>query len=463
MSVSWAKHSHGARSTATPSCRLLAPASLSRHRSAVPPPSFLYRALLRAAVPVVPRLLREPNQRRADVARRAAPRDLAEWAGRHRDPTRPLAWFHAPSVGEGLQARAVLEALRLLRPELQLVYTHFSPSAEQFAASLAVDHAGYLPYDRGADVTKALDAVRPDLLVFTKLDLWPELATEAARRGAHVAMVAATVRPTSGRLRWPARALARPGYQALEAVAAIAREDGERLVTLGVPSVRIEVTGDPRVDSVLEVVAAASAEEPVTTLGDPSATLVAGSSWPEDEAILLEAFARVRRHHPEARLIVVPHEPTEAHLASVERTAARLALPIPVRLGSLQPGEPPAILLGDRVGVLARLYRHGAIAYVGGGWGEAGIHSVLEPAAWGLPVLIGPRDGGSRDVALLRTAGGLRSLPMAGAVEALAAVWHDWLAAPQEAHALGTRNRAALDGERGAAGRSAAMLNRLLR
>ncbi len=356
----------------------------------------------------------------------------------------------------------MLDALHQLHPGLQLLYSHFSPSAEQFAASLAVDHAGYLPYDRQADVAEALDAVMPDLLVFTKLDLWPELATAAASRGARVAMVAATVRPMSGRLRWPARALTRPGYRALEAVAAIAAEDAERLVTLGVPPGRIEVTGDPRVDSVLAVVAAASAEEPVTALGKPSATLVAGSSWPEDEALLLEAFARVRLHHPEARVIVVPHEPTEAHLASIERTAARLFLPVPIRLGVLQPGEKPAILLGDRIGVLARLYRNGTIAYVGGGWGEAGIHSVLEPAAWGLPVLIGPRDGGSRDVALLRTAGGLRSLPRDGAVEALAAAWHAWLADPRLAQALGERNRAALEGERGAAGRSASMLARLL-
>lgn len=387
---------------------------------------------------------------------------MAAWARTHRDRTRPLAWFHAPSVGEGLQARAVLEALRALRPDLQLVYTHFSPSAEAFAASLAADYAGYLPYDRPADMAAVLAAIAPELLVFTKLDLWPELATQAALRGTRVAMVAGTVSPLSGRLRWPARAATRAGYQALRVVGAIAPDDATRLARLGVPHERITVTGDPRVDSVLAVVEGVAPDDPLTRLADPATTMVAGSSWPEDEAVLLAAFAAVRRVHPNARLILVPHEPTEAHLAAVEALAARHGLPQPVRLGALRPDERPAIILGDLVGVLARLYGSGGMAQVGGGWRDAGIHSVLEPAAWARPVLIGPRDRGSRDAALLRAAGGLVTLPERGAVESLVATWSAWLADPAATAALGQRNRAALEGERGAAGRSAALLESLL-
>ncbi|MBP9899782.1 MAG: hypothetical protein KBF28_15490, partial [Gemmatimonadales bacterium] len=117
--------------------------------------SPLYRALVRAAVPLVPMLLRDDRQQRAHAGRRGAPAALSAWARLHRDATRPLAWFHAPSVGEGLQARAVFEALRARRPDMQLLYTHFSPSAERFAASLAVDGTSYLPYDRAGDVRAA--------------------------------------------------------------------------------------------------------------------------------------------------------------------------------------------------------------------------------------------------------------------------------------------------------------------
>lgn len=425
--------------------------------------SSLYRGLVALAVPLVPLVLRDARQQRAHAGRVNASNAMAAWARAHRDPSRPLAWFHAPSVGEGLQARAVLDALRALRPEMQLVYTHFSPSAESFAASLTVDYAGYLPYDQPASVAAALTALSPDLLVFTKLDLWPELATQAAARGTRVAMVAATVSPLSGRLRWPARAATRAGYRALSTVGAISSDDAARLIRLGTPSERITVTGDPRVDSVLAVVEGVAADDPLTRLADPATTMVAGSTWPEDEAVLLAAFAIVRRAHPSARLILVPHEPTDAHLTAIDALAAQHALPQPVRLGALGPDERPALVLGDRVGVLARLYGSGGMAHVGGGFGAAGIHSVLEPAAWARPVVIGPRDRGSRDAAMLRTAGGLVTLPTDGAVERLVAIWSSWLANPSDAAALGQCNRAALEGERGAAVRSAALLDSIPR
>jgi 3-deoxy-D-manno-octulosonic-acid transferase len=425
--------------------------------------SPLYRTLVRAAVPLVPLLLRDDRQQRAHAGRRDAPATLAAWARHHRDPGRPLAWFHAPSVGEGLQAKAVFEALRLLRPDVQLLYTHFSPSAERFAAALQVDGAAYLPYDRADDVAAALDVVRPTLLVFTKLDLWPELATQARARGVRVAMVAATVSPASSRLRWPAAGVTRAGYEALEAAGAISAADGARMGTLGVPADRVVVTGDPRVDSVLEVVASVDPLDPLLTIADPTHTLVAGSSWPADEAVLLPAFAQVRTRHPQARLVVVPHEPTPEHLDRLDGDAVRLGLPTPVRLGQLVPGSAPAIVVGDRLGILARLYANGQMAYVGGGFGESGIHSVLEPAAWGRPIVIGPADRGSRDVALLRASGRIDLLPRDAAIDALRARWGEMLDHPDRARAEGQRNRAALEGERGAAERSARMLLPLLR
>ncbi len=421
-----------------------------------------YRALVRAGVPIVPWLLRDDRQRRAHAARRAAPATLAAWARQHRDPARPLAWFHAPSVGEGLQAKAVFEALRAQRPDLQLLYTHFSPSAERFAASLAVDGVSYLPYDTARDVAASLDALRPDMLVFTKLDLWPELATQASARGVRVAMVAATVSPVSGRLRWPAVALTRSGYRVLDAVGAISDADATRMAALGARPERIEISGDPRIDSVLEVVASVDPNDALLTLADPAETLVAGSTWPADEAVILPAFAQLRTRHPGARLLLVPHEPTAEHLDRVNSDAARLGLHAPVRLAALTPDSRPAIVVGDRVGILARLYANGGMAYVGGGFGDQGIHSVLEPAAWGRPIIIGPHDRGSHDVELLRAAGRIDVLPRESPIDALRLLWEEMLDHPDATAAAGRRNRAALDGERGAAERSAAMLVRLL-
>ena len=181
------------------------------------------------AVPFVPWFSRDPTALRAHAGRLAAPAQLEAWGRRHRDPARPLVWLHAASVGEGLQARAILNALRTIQPNIQAVYTHFSPSAEQFATTVAADLTCYIPYDRSDDMARAVSGLRPDLVAFVKVDVWPVLATTAVDRLARVAIVAGTVDPKSARLRWPARAVARPGYAAADAVGAISQSDAERL------------------------------------------------------------------------------------------------------------------------------------------------------------------------------------------------------------------------------------------
>ena len=424
----------------------------------MPATSWGYRAAVRlgatlaSAIGMVDRKVRD-----GDRGRRGAADRLAAWSAERRDSTRPLAWFHAASVGEGLQAESVLQEFHRLAPDCQLVYTHFSPSAEPLARRLAVDTADYLPYDLPGSADRVLAALRPDLLVFVKLDLWPELATRATRRGATVAMVAATVSEGSGRLGWPARALARAGYEAVAAAGAIAESDAIRLSRLGVRPERIRVVGDPRFDSVAARVAAVAPDDPLLRYGRSAPTLVAGSTWPPDERVLLQAFARVRSQVPEARLIVVPHEPTIEHLAALDRRAVEAGLAPPVRLSGAD--GPAPLLVVDRVGVLATLYGAGAMAYVGGGFGRAGLHSVLEPAAWGVPVIFGPRWRNSRDAGLLLEGGAARALGEGThAAGTLAEIWVRWLSEERERMEAGGRARDIVVRGLGAARRSAEML-----
>jgi 3-deoxy-D-manno-octulosonic-acid transferase len=400
--------------------------------------------------------------------RRDAGRRLTAWAGRSKDHSRPLVWFHASSVGEGLQAESVLLELRLTHPAAQYVYTHYSPSAEWLARRLPVDAADYLPYDLPAAAEQLLDVLAPSLVVFSKLDLWPELATRAANRGVTVAMVAATVSPESGRLRWPTRVLLRAGYRAVALAAAVSDEDAMRLARLGVGPDRIRVLGDPRFDSVLQRISTMSRGDPLLDLGRGAPTLVAGSTWPGDEAVLLDAFARVRAHRPDARLILVPHEPTPRHLAEVEGAARDAGVPAPVRL-SAAAGPSPLVLV-DRVGALASLYGAGTMAYVGGGFGRAGLHSVLEPAAWSVPVAFGPRWRQSRDAALLLDAGAAVALTGSGRPggEELYRIWRNWIEDEGRRAAQGELARSVVERGRGASRQSARMLgeaisSRLLR
>ncbi|HET8656770.1 MAG TPA: glycosyltransferase N-terminal domain-containing protein [Longimicrobiaceae bacterium] len=367
----------------------------------------LYTGGVRALTPLLPLLARGEGKLARGVRGRARVLDRMEaWVRRSRDPARPLVWFHAPSVGEGLQARAVMEEFRARRPEAQVVYTFFSPSAEGFARRLPVDLADYLPLDLPGEVARALDALRPDVLAFSKYDVWPNLTREAARRGVRLALLSATLPPGSSRLRGPARALLAPSYRRLDVVAAISGADAARFGALGVPPGRRTVMGDARFDQVWARAAAVDRDSALLApLRDPvRPTLVAGSTWPPDEERLIPALGRIARESP-VRLVLVPHEPTPEHLAGAERRLAREGLTCR-RLADAAEGAPEDVVLVDRVGVLGELYALADVAYVGGGWGGAGIHSVLEPAAFGAPVLFGPRHANAREAAELVAAGG---------------------------------------------------------
>lgn len=398
---------------------------------------------------------------RALRARRGLLDRYDAWARAHRDASRALLWMHAPSVGEGLQARPVIERLRaddaLGDAGAQLAYTFFSPSAERFAATIRADFSDYLPFDRGAHARRALEALRPRALVFAKLDLWPVLVHEAARRGVRLGMVSATLAEGSGRRGRLASALLRDAYARLDAVGAIDAEDAERLVTLGVRRDAVGVTGDTRYD---QVAARAVATDPASPLLAPLAsdrpTLVAGSTWPADERVLLRAWEEVRAAVPGARLVIAPHEPTSAHLAPIRAWATNAGLSLRT------PGEADAttdVVLVDRVGVLGDLYALATAAFVGGGFHAAGLHSVLEPAAFGVPVLFGPRFANSRDARLLLDAkAAAATTDIASLGEALAIL----LSEPDTRGAAGAAARAIVQRGLGAAERSAALVTGLL-
>ncbi|HEY0150603.1 MAG TPA: glycosyltransferase N-terminal domain-containing protein [Longimicrobium sp.] len=369
----------------------------------------IYALALAAARPLLPLAARGDGKLARGIrGRQGVLQRMATWADAARDPSRPLVWFHAPSVGEGLQARAVVEALRARRPDLQLAYTYFSPSAESFARTVAADFTDYLPFDLASDVGRALDLLRPRVFAFSKTDVWPVLTREASARGVRLALLSATLPASSSRLGGVARAVLAPAYGRLDLVAAISAADADRFAALGVPPERRTVMGDARFDQVWERAARVDRGSPLLApfAGWAGLTLVAGSTWPADEDHLIPALARLRADGLPLRLLLVPHEPGEAHLARSEAALRAHTLPH-VRLSAVEAGaEVPAVTLVDRVGILGDLYALGDLAYVGGGFGTAGLHSVLEPAAFGAPVLFGPRHANAREAAELVTAGG---------------------------------------------------------
>jgi 3-deoxy-D-manno-octulosonic-acid transferase len=395
-----------------------------------------------------------PGLRQALEARARSAAELAGWAQAHRDPTRPLLLFHAASAGELRQAEPVIRRVRSRHPEWQLAITTFSPSGAKVAAELPVDVAGLLPWDTRALVSAFLDALTPTAIVVSKLDLWPMLARLAGSRQIRLCLIAGTVRARSGRLRWPARMVLAEAYAALDLAAAVSPEDAVRLTALGTRPERIVIAGDPRYDAVVERLTGAP-----TPVRD-QATLVAGSTWARDEEVLLLAFRGVLRATPSARLLIAPHQPSARALARIDGLARRLGLPPARRL--TEAGGIDRLVVVDTVGQLAFLYGSGVIAYVGGGFGRAGLHSVLEPAAWGVPIIAGPGAGENPDALRLVAAHALEQLPTGDPAGALERAWGWWLEKPVPREQAGAAARQIVEAGTGAADRSAELVEQLV-
>jgi len=389
-------------------------------------------------------------------ARRGIIERYEQWSSTSRNPARPLVWLHAPSVGEGLQAQPVIELVRARRPDIQIAYTFYSPSAQSLAQSLKADFADYLPFDTFPSADAIIAALRPSALIFSKLDIWPALTERAAAAQVPVGVISATLAESSGRRGVLARALLGDAYLALLRIGAIDEQDAGHFRQMGVRAERIEVTGDTRYDQVW-----ARAQRPpsalVQSMKSARPTLVAGSTWPADEEHLFPAWDKVRDKIPDARLVVAPHELTAAHLAAVESWAGRRRL-LERRIDASGASEADVVLV-DRYGILGDLYALADVAYVGGGFHSAGLHSVLEPAAFGAPVLFGPRHDKSRDARKLIESGGGASVT--GAAD-LSLRLNDWLGSMPARDSAGEAARSMVREGTGAAERSFALVSALL-
>lgn len=393
--------------------------------------------------------------RRGLSSRRGLVDRYQTWGATSRDAARPLVWFHASSVGEGLQALPVIELVRARRPDVQIAYTFYSPSAEQFAKSVRADFADYLPFDTFDHANAVVSALRPSALVFSKLDIWPALTERAAAAGVRVGVISATLPESSGRRGFFARALLGDAYRSIDRVGAIDENDAERLREQGVPADRVGVTGDTRFD---QVWARAQRASPfIQRLRSSRPTLVAGSTWPSDEEHLLPAWTRVRDKIPDARLAIAPHETSDAHLRSIESWARSHALTL-ARVDAPD-AQSADVILVDRFGMLGDLYAVADVAYVGGGFHSAGLHSILEPAAFGAPVLFGPRHEKSREAAKLVQAGG--GAVVTGVADLTIRLGY-WLGSVPARDAAGSSARGMVQDGLGAAERSYDLVTALL-
>lgn len=294
-----------------------------------------------------------------------------------------VLWVHAASLGEFEQGRPVIEAFRERFPGWQIVLTFFSPSGYDIRKNYPLaDFVCYLPADTRRNARDFLDLIQPDAAVFVKYEFWAGYLSELKRRRTPTLLVSALFRPGQPFFRWYGafwrRMLGCFSHIFVQNEASARLLDG-----IGVP--HHTVAGDTRVDRVLKLAENAPENGIVSTFAGNAPVFIAGSAWEADEAVFLPVLQQAAFQH--YKIIIAPHEPSEKHLTQL---IARLERPH-IRYSACSAAVPEAgILLIDNVGLLNTLYRYGSVAFIGGGFGK-GIHNTLEPAAFGLPVLFGPR------------------------------------------------------------------------
>lgn len=331
-------------------------------------------------------------------------------------------WIHAASMGEYEQARPLLQEIGQQFPGAVRVLTLFSPSAyaNLNRANIPAEAVSYLPFDSVGNVRRFLRLLNPSAAIIIRHDFWPNHLWEARRRGVKLVLADASVSANARSWRYKpgVRNFNRAVFAAFDAVCAVSAEATPSLKALLRYPERLVVTGDTRYDQVLFRTQSKKIEDVLPEeWRDGSMIFVAGSTWPSDEEVLLPAFVATRQHLPQLRMILVPHEPTPEHLAQLEKQLAAFDLRS-VRLSEREKGflipSSPSVLLIDRIGILAILYSAGQVAFVGGSFGP-GVHSVLEAAVHGVPVLAGPRFHNSPEAVELAAKGLLT--PVANAEE----------------------------------------------
>ena len=298
----------------------------------------------------------------------------------------PVIWMHCSSLGEFEQGRPVLEALKRQYPGHKTVVSFFSPSGYEVRKNYeAADLVCYLPMDGISNARRFLDLVKPTLVLWVKYEYWHYFITEIHKRKIPLLLVSAIYFRQMAFFHWYG------GFyrKMLNYFTHIFVQDPISAGLLEEIKVNTpySISGDTRFDRVHEIASQWQPLEDVERFCGNHPVLIAGSTWPGDEELLTHYL----RTHPNLRLIIAPHDIQEDRLLQVEALFKEcIRYSQWKQKNTVNEKDGAHVLLIDNVGLLSRLYKYATIAYVGGGFGESGVHNMLEPAVFGKPVIIGP-------------------------------------------------------------------------
>ena len=302
------------------------------------------------------------------------------------DPQSKYVWIHAASLGEFEQGRPIIEELRSKYPDYKILLTFFSPSGYEVQKNYkGADLICYLPIDTPYLAQKFLNTIMPVMAFFIKYEFWYNYLHILHKNNVPVYSVSSIFREGQIFFRWYGKGYAEV-LQYFTHFYVQNEKSCQLLATLGIHDVTI--VGDTRFDRVLQIRQKAKRLPIIERfIDDSEKVLVAGSTWPGDETILIPYF----NNHRDCKLIIAPHVVTEEHIAQIVSQCQVKVL----RYTELENSQPfdwaqGKILIIDCYGLLSSIYNYGIVTHVGGGFDPTGVHNVLEAAVWDRPVVYGP-------------------------------------------------------------------------
>ncbi|MBN2349403.1 MAG: 3-deoxy-D-manno-octulosonic acid transferase [Bacteroidales bacterium] len=293
-----------------------------------------------------------------------------------------IIWFHAASLGEFEQGRPLIEKIKTQKPHYKILLTFFSPSGYEIRKNYAfADYIFYLPLDTGFNARKFLKLVNPKIVVFIKYEFWFHFLKQIHMRKIPLYLISSNFRNNQvffknygywyrNLLKWFTHIFVQN------------KRSLELLKNIGIH--QVTVSGDTRFDRVLEAAQKTKTIELVDQFTSGQKTLVCGSTWPADEELLAQF---INTYNLPLKFIIAPHEIDAPHIQKLSKRIHK-------NVGryselSVKNAKEVDVLIIDNIGMLASLYKYADIAYIGGGFG-AGIHNILEAAAYKTPVVFGP-------------------------------------------------------------------------
>ena len=311
----------------------------------------------------------------------------------------PLIWVHCASYGEYEQGLPLIDSIKLKYPSHQIWLTFFSPSGYVYRKKDAnADFVTYLPFDGKKNARLFLETINPSLIIFIKYEFWFYYLSIAKEKNIPTVLASALFR--QGQIFFQFYGGFYKKILNLFTAILVQDEASQELIKPIVSHSKISITGDTRFDRVISTASTVTKFDWIQKLSNYK-IMIAGSTWENDHIVLAKAANEIEK----LNWIIVPHHVDAASIAECKSHFPK-AITLTELLNSKQHFTLPTIIIIDQMGILRSIYQYAYISYVGGGFGKDGVHNVLEPAAFGKPVVWGSNDSKYREAIGLRNAGG---------------------------------------------------------